>query len=225
MFLFLFFKFLFIMKTTLKKMLATAGLVSIVAANSAFAVQIGSGTINGTFSSGVISTWNGTSDPDGSSATGIVNVQVSAQVSPTLNMDISTGAINYETLVPGVSQTGTLTVTTSTNAENGITVSMGSTGLESATRFIGTLTGSVWTLATTDTTDYYKVASSTTTSGSLAGSQLALQDVASSQIVLTTSNVADSNAATTVDVSAMAGSQTEAGNYTDTLVFTVTGNF
>ena len=209
------------MKTNLKKVLATLWLVSIVAMNSVYAVQVGTGTITSGSTSAINSTWDWIADPDGSSASGSLNVQVSAQVVPTLNMTISTWAINFGVLAPNAAQTGTLTIDTATNAEGGITIAMESTGLQSATKYIWDRVGTVWNVATTDATDYYTVSSSTNNSGT----PLALASIASTQPVLVSDNVAKSNATTTVEISAMAGAQTEAGNYGDTLTFTVTGNF
>lgn len=217
---FIYFSFLF-MNMSFKKIIAGVTAVTIVAMNISVASAITfTGAVTGGANSpqNINSTWDGTGTPSGTTASGSDTVLVSAQVAPTLTLVISTGAINFGTLAIGANNQS-LTLTTATNAEGGINVSVGSLGLASPTKSIGTLVKG-GTTATTGT-DTYEVSSTSTQ----AGTALALQNVAASQNVLTTANVANSNQATTVNLRATIDAQTEAGNYGDTLTFTVTGNF
>lgn len=208
------------MTTSLKKIVAGATAVALVSMNAAYAATTLSGAVTGgqTGSTPINSTWDGVSTPSGTTASGSDTVHVSAQVVPTLSLVISTGALNFGALNVG-NNTQSLTLTTATNAEGGITLTAGSLGLASPTKYIGALAHS-GTVATTGN-DAYRIDS--TTSGS--GTALAQQDVAGTQTVLTALDVAKSNQTTTVNLHANIDNQTEAGNYGDTLTFTVTGNF
>lgn len=210
------------MNTSFKKIVAGATVVAVVAMNMAVvnAAVVFTGAITGgqNTPADINSTWDGVATPSGTTASGSDTVLVSAQVAPTLSMVISTGALNFGTLALGANNQS-LTLTTATNAEGGITVAMDSNGLESATKYIGNLTANG--RAATTGTDLYEVSS--TSNG--AGTALGLTNVAASQTLLTADNVAKSNQVTTVNLRATIDAQTEAGNYGDTVTFTVTGNF
>jgi hypothetical protein len=213
--------FLF-MKTSFKKIMASVTAVTIVAMNISVASAI---TFTGAITGGantptnINSTWDGVSTPAGTTASGSDTILVTAQVAPTLTLVISTGAIAFGTLAIGANNRS-LTLQTATNAEGGINVAMGSNGLQSPTKYIGAY-GATATGATTGT-DSYTVDSSSTQAGTVIGSATA---IGATQNVITTSNVANSNQTTTVNLIATIDAQTEAGNYGDTLTFTVTGNF
>ena len=208
------------MNTSFKKIMAGVTAVTIVAMNMAVVSAAPIGTVTGGQSgtSNINSTWNGTGVVSPSTASGSDTVLVSAQVAPTLSLVISTGAINFGTLAIGANS-GSLTLQTATNAEGGITITAGSLGLKSATKFIGTWATGPQTQTTG--TDAYQIAS--TSNG--VGTVHALADVAATQTVLTAANVATANQTTTVALHANIDAQTEAGNYGDTITFTVTGNF
>ncbi len=208
------------MNTSFKKIMAGVTAVTIIAMNMAVVNAATVGTVTGGQSgtSNINSTWDSVGVVSPSTASGSDTVLVSAQVAPTLSLVISTGAINFGTLVLGANDQS-LTLQTATNAEGGITVAMGSNGLESATRYIGDLSANGKT-ATTGT-GLYQVSS--TSNG--AGTALGLANVAASQTLLTAGTVATANQTTTVALKATIDAQTEAGNYGDTLTFTVTGNF
>ncbi|MDD4151534.1 MAG: hypothetical protein PHR68_02890 [Candidatus Gracilibacteria bacterium] len=200
----------------MKKVLATLGLVSIVAMNSAYAATITGNVTGGTTNNDVIwdGTYNGTNN-----ATGSTTVLVTAEVAPILTMAISTGAINFGTLTLG-DNNQSLSFSTATNAEGGVNVAVASNGLQSATKYIGTY-GATATGMTTGN-DFYKISS---TSTATTKTVLAETDVANTQNVFTATDVANSNQVTTVNLKATIDAQTEADNYGDTLTFTVTGNF
>lgn len=210
------------MKTSLKKLVAIASLMALVTLNSASATQIGTGTITGGATTPINSTWDGTGNPAGTSASGSLNVLVSAQVVPTLSMTVSTGALDFGVLAIGANSKS-LTLTTATNAKDGVVVSVDSTGLATGNaatdKFIGAL-GRGSAVATTGT-DTYTIDSTT----SAGGTALSNTAVWASQTVLNANTVAKANATTTVNLTANIDAQTEAGNYNDTLTFTVTGSF
>lgn len=209
------------MKTNVKKVVAVASVAALITMNSAFANQIGTWSFL---------TWSGTPTAinlnwSGTVASWSLDVQVSATVLPTLNMVLEKNSLEFWDLV--VSQTGSvdLDVTTTTNAAEGIVVSVASKWLRTwntANDFViwNNISGESEAL-TTQLDDFYKI-SSTTWNG---GTPLSLQDVAATNTVLDAGNVAQSNTTTNVVLSTKIGAQTEAGNYTDTLVFTVTGQF
>ncbi|MDD4530276.1 MAG: hypothetical protein PHO80_01855 [Candidatus Gracilibacteria bacterium] len=151
-------------------------------------------------------------------------VTVTATVLPTLTMALSESSLNFGTLVPGTENTQSLNVLTSTNAKDGITVSMGSTGLATGgagtDKYIGGLLRGA-AAATTPTDDYYKVSSVAPN----AGTVLTDADITANNNILVATTVAKANDTTAVTVKAMARAQTEAGNYNDVLTFTVAANF
>lgn len=209
------------MKTNVKKVVAVASVAALITMNSAFANQIGTWSYSSTGLTAPINYNSGSLQASWS-----LNVQVSATVLPTLTMNLSKNSLEFWNLV--VNQTGSvdLDVTTATNAAEGIIVSVASNWLRTwntANDFV------IWNkisgdaeLQTTQSDDFYKISSTT----SASGATLALQDVAASNNkVLDAGNVAESNSTTNVVLSTKIGAQTEAGNYTDTLVFTVTGQF
>ena len=123
-------------KTKIKKAIALAGIATIAATsslggvlNNTFAATIGTGSVAGTatFDSSVV--WD---DTFPGTATGTVSrIVVTAQVLPTLNMVISTGAIDLGTLESGTESNGSLDIEVGTNAANGVTITArsGSGGL------------------------------------------------------------------------------------------------
>ena len=149
-------------------------------------------------------------------------VNVSAVVLPILSMELSTNSLDFGELAIW-DNNQSLNVITKSNAEDGIVVSMDSL-------WLATWNSSddyyIWNLArgssvTTTWTDSYLVSSSTLWGWSV----LTETNVASTQNVLSTIGVADSNTTTTVNLKAVIDAQTEAWNYNDTLTFTVTWTY
>jgi len=198
-----------------------------------YAVQIGTGSVQGdpTFDSPI--NWDGTFGGTNNASGSVSNILVTATVQPYLNMVISTGIINLGTLSPNTPSTGSLYIEIWTNAVWGVTVTARSQ--------------SGWLTNTTDptiqinnlTTDWlaesYKFLSQT---GAAADSSIAgfsatanlnveVNDNTTDHVIYQTNkweklqNVDDilfSVAATIVD-------ETPAGNYEDRITFTVSGNF
>lgn len=196
------------------------------------ATNIGSGTVVG---SGGLTTnivWN---DTFPGTATGTINgLVVKAKIQPTLNMTVSgSGLIDLGTLSAAGYSSGTVNIEIGTNAKDGASVTAKSTngGLKNdadPTIFINSL-------AADGATDSYKfnstiVAATDSTIGGFTQSATLNAEVNDNTTnhVLYTSN--KPQALTGVDdfsftVSAQPNAQTAAGNYSDVVTVTVTGNF
>ncbi|MFK7780478.1 MAG: hypothetical protein QM490_05090, partial [Candidatus Gracilibacteria bacterium] len=164
----------------------------------------------------------------------IGGVIVTAQVLPTLNMVISTGAIDLGILTAGVTSTGGLDIEVGTNAGNGvaITARSGSGGLTS------TSDNSVQINSLTDDGNAESYTFSSTalaidstvigfnSTGDLG--TLEINDNALEHVIYAT-NAPELDDATNFDVAfnvaATSNAQTAAGDYQDIITFTVTGNF
>ena len=197
---------------TLKKVIAWASALTLIAMNSVFAADIGTITWG---------TWT-TVNPDDSAlptSTWSTQVYVSAYIAPVLSMSLDTNTIAFWTLDPATPNTQSVNLTTATNAEGWITIGMAATWLASSTKSIWSLVK--WGTVATAAADSYEVDSSTNAGWTALG----LSNVAGSQTILTANDVVESNATTTVNLTATAEATTEAWNYSDTLTFTVTGTF
>ena len=214
------------MKTLSLKEIAVASAAFMMLSGTAYAVQIGTGSVVGGSAFPINSTWiGGTADPTGSTASGNTTVAVTATVAPTLVMDLDAATLALGTLnTDGVTyKTAGLTVTGATNSINGMNVAIGSLGLSYSGQTIGTYRSAG--NFTADATDRYRIStaavpnfSATTAIGTDSAEVLVTQNVYTSA-----SPVAPT--ATLVTIGAVAGITTPAGNYADTLTFTVTSNF
>jgi hypothetical protein len=207
----------------------------LVAANigsSAFATVIGSTSIVGVTLTGSVD-WNDTFTA--ASATGTISgVIVTAQVLPTLNMTISTGAIDLGILVGGVESAGSLDIEVGTNATNGVTITArsGSGGL---TNTIDNLI-QINELTTDGIGESYTFASTanaidSTVSGFDSTGDLTALEINNNldeNIIYSTNKPEPDLSAVqdvTFTVAATSSAQTAAGNYQDSITFTITGNF
>jgi len=225
-------------KTKIKKAIALAGIATIAATsslsgvlNDTFAANIGTGSVTGTSSFDSVIVWD---DLFPGSATGTVSgIVVTAQVLPTLNMVLSTGAIDLGTLDAGIESTGSLDIEVGTNAANGvnITVKSSSGGLTNTSNNSLQINN----LAVDGIAESYTFASSTWAIDSnvtwfSSSTELATTEIINSNeyAIYTTNKPEQSdgvNADVTFIVWATSNAQTAAGNYEDTITFTVTGNF
>ena len=221
-------------KTKIKKVLATLALTAIATATlgSTYAAsQIGTGSVNGdpAFDAAVI--WD---DSFPGTATGTVSgIQVTAQVLPTLNMVISTSTIDLGILTAGVEAAGTLDIEVGTNAADGvsITAKSGSGGLTNTTDNALQINNS----AVDGIAESYKYSSVANADDSTVTGFLSTGDLAATEIIDSTeytvysTNKPEQDDAIAADltftVNATSNAQTAAGNYEDTITFTVTGNF
>jgi len=218
-------------KTKIKKAIAVASVASIAAATlgTTFAANIGTAGVSGTgaFDSNIV--WD---DTFPGFATGSVSgIVVKAKVDPTLNMTLSTSEIDLGTLVAGVPSNGTLDIEVGTNAVNGVNVTARSSkgGLEN------TASGAIVINDADADGEAYTFASSanaidSTVSGfATTGDLTALEvnDNVTEHTIYTTNKPERDLGVNdvTFTVSATATAQTPAGDYEDTITFTVTGNF
>ncbi|MDD3302684.1 MAG: hypothetical protein PHN31_03935 [Candidatus Gracilibacteria bacterium] len=218
-------------KTKTKKILAIFAIATLTFNSTYAATQIGTGSVTGqsSFDSAVM--WD---DTIPGLATGSVNgITVTAKVLPTLNMVISTGAIDLGILNAAAYSTGSLDIEIGTNASNGATVSAKSTqgGLHSASN------GSSINDTTTDgIAESYKFSSAlnAASDSSVAGYthtaalDSEVNNTTSSYTLYTTNKPESSSGVNDVTffVSAKIDEQTPAGmDYNDTVTITVVGNF
>jgi hypothetical protein len=209
-------------------MMISTGIVSVAA------TQIGTGSVSG---SGGLTTpvnWNDTYTAG--AASGVVNgLYVKARVKPVLNMVISgSGLIDLGDLVDTSYSTGTVNIEIGTNAVNGASATARSTngGLQntsSPTTYINDLTAD-------EVADNYKFSSAL--GGADDSSYAAFTETAALSTEVndnTTSHTLYSSNKPQVlsvgtddfsfSVSAKPSIETPAGNYSDIVVVTVTGNF
>lgn len=166
-------------------------------------------TVSGDISSAIVSVWNAN------------QVIVNARVAPTLSFNLSSNSINLWTLNNDwVTYTeGNITATTSSNAQWWAVVTFNSTWLADATinKSIGNLVRG-GTTATSDLSDTYKFAIDGVVSWVSSNVALSWNPVYSTLIPV-------ANASSVVHIWAVAWPITEAGNYSDTITFTVTWTF
>lgn len=169
-------------------------------------------------------------------------VLVTARVAPTLSLAIGNGtdgnqAISFGTLTPGSFAEDDVQLTYASNAVNGVILTMTSGGLkdgaiqrEIGVTDINTDDGAGANSENTAATDYYKVSTAggtaavtfdtaTNTLANAAGAQM----LATQTLVSTSAPNATTNQMVTIGT--QVASDTEAGNYSDTLTFTITGSF
>lgn len=223
-------------KTKIKKAIALASIAAISATTlgSTFAAtQIGTGSVTGDASFDTNIMWD-ESFP-GTASGSVSGVVVTAQVLPTLNMALSTGAIDLGTLTAGVPSNGSLAIEIGTNAANGVTITArsGSGGLtntaDNSIQINDLTTDGIaesYTFASTDaTTDDSSYATFAST-GDLTNTEV---NNNSTEHTIYTTNKPEADDAgeddLTFTVEATSAAETAAGNYQDTITFTVTGNF
>ncbi len=222
------------MHTNTRKLVSGAIIAGMALASSVHAAtNIGTGSVvgSGALSSSVV--WN---DTFPGTATGIVNgLSVRARINPTLNMVITgSGVIDLGVLSSTAYSTGTVDIEVGTNAVNGSSVTARSTngGLQNTSNtgyYINSLTAD-------EVADSYRFSSSVLAAAdssyaSFTQAATLNADVANNATnhVLYTSNKPQSLSVGTDDftfaVSAQPNAQSPAGDYTDVVVVTVTGNF
>lgn len=150
-------------------------------------------------------------------------VVVTATVAPTLSFSLSSNTISLGTLnTDGSTYTeGNITSTVATNAQGGAVVTFDATGLADRSaavlKSIGSLQAATTTL-TAEANDAYKFAIDAAVTG---GST----NIGQTGNAVTSVSGPSAPVNAVVHIGAVAGATTEAGNYTDTLTFNVTGTF
>ncbi|MDD2871251.1 MAG: hypothetical protein PHS49_04635 [Candidatus Gracilibacteria bacterium] len=226
-------------KTKIKKAIALSGIVAISATSlatsglgTAFAAtQIGTGSVTGTgaFNTSII--WD---DLFPGTASGSVSgIKIKAKVLPTLNMEISTDVIDLGNLNAGITATGSLFIEVGTNAKSGVSITArsGSGGLTKTDDNAIQLND----LTTDGVAESYTYASTPnavddSSSPAFTASGMTLTEInnnVTEHTVYTTNKPEATNLVDDLEfvVSATSTAETPAGDYEDTVTFTVTGNF
>lgn len=217
------------MRTNTNKFISWALLTGMALISSAHAAtQIGTGTVtsSGGYTTSVM--WNGTNTANSASGT-ITGLVIKAKVQPSLNMEISgSGTIDLGTISAAGYSTGTVNIEIGTNAPNGASVTASSVngGLKNGLNFINNQT-------TDGVADNYRFSAAagtgTDSSYSIAQTFWTWTEIFNS----TAYSVYTSDkpqAMIGVDdilfsIAAKPDAQTAAGDYTDLVNVTVTGNF
>lgn len=222
------------MNMSFKKILAGATVVAVVTMNMAVvnAAVIGTGSVSGTGAFDSSINWDGAFPGTASgSVTGII---VTASVAPTLTMEISTGSLSLGVL-SATTATASLSIEVGTNANNGVVVTAQSAngGLTSTTAS-GIINNDAGTI-TDGVAESYKflsatgAASDSTVAGfAITGLQNTEVNTTAAHVIYTTNkpeNFTGVNDITFDVTSSIALTTPAASDYTDTLTFTVTGNF
>jgi hypothetical protein len=223
------------MSINIRKVLSWALIIGMTLASvsASAATNIGTGSVvgSGTLTSSVV--WN---DTFPGTATGTVNwLVIKAKVKPSLNMVITgSGIIDLGIIDPSTYSSGSVNIEIGTNARNGASVTAKSTNgwlknLSDATQFINSLT-------TDSLADNYQFSSAWVAAHDSAFSTFTQSFMTWTEVNNTTtahpiytSNKPQALSTGTDDfkftVSAKPNAQTPAGDYTDVVVLTVTGNF
>lgn len=194
------------------------------------AAQIGTGGVTGTGAFNTPINWNNTYTAGSASGT-ITGIQVRAKVLPLLNFEVSSGAIDLGNLDSTAYKSGSLNLEVGTNAANGVTVTVAS--VNGGLRNITTPTIFINSLVADGAADSYVFQSLNGTTDSSAGGYSRtgyMSGEVNSTTPTTIFTTTKPEQKTNVDdvifkVSAKPNAETAAGDYADTLNFTVTGNF
>ena len=219
--------------TKMKKAIAIAAVTALTATSAFAATQIGTGSVTGDTSFDSPINWDDTFGGTANASGSVSNILIQATVAPTLNMEISTGAINLGNLVAWVEATGNLDLEIGTNAAAGasITARSQSGGLTNTTD----TSIQINDLTADGVAESYKFASAinaaadSTVSGFTQDASLDTEvDNNTTEHTVYTSNKPQATNGVddvTFTVKATADAQTPAGAYEDHVTFTVTGNF
>ena len=190
-----------------KKLLALVSMLAILTANSAFAAGLSLTGSTGTD----LSLTGSVSTISGSTATGDLSVNVNATVLPTLSFNLAANSIALGDLSIGSYITKSLAYSGVTNAQNGMNVTVKSNLLNDGR---GNKIGATGGQAGTS----YKFNKGVAVDGA-TGTEF--DTTAQSLDARNTKGTLND----TFQIGAQIAADTTAGNYTDTLTFTVTGNF
>jgi len=229
-------------KTQIQKVFAAIALAAMTTVNfgAVSAANIGTGSVvgSGAFDAAIV--WD--DNLPGFATGSVTDIVIKARIEPSLNMVISTGAIDLGILTPGIASTGDLAIEIGTNAANGVSItarsqSGGLTNTSDSDIQINTLTPAADPVASESYTWASTLGGGDSSFGTFAINNTGANGLdAAKEITETTTeyNVYTSNkpegASVTQDdvtftVSATAQAETPAGDYEDRVTFTVVGNF
>ncbi len=208
------------MKTSLKKLVAGASILTLTAMNSVFASSL---SLTGTDTSLSLTGATGGTSYSGASVTGSLNLTVTAQVLPTLSLDISAGSLDLWVLDSSIVSTGSLDVKLSTNATDGANVTVSSnTGWLASTQ--GDLIEYVNTVVAGTQGYNLTVSNNVADGGAIPSIANATVENLADASILTVDNPTK-DAQVTVQANASIDTLTPSGDYSVVHTFTVTGNF
>lgn len=225
-------------KTKIKKAAAIAALTALIATSlglagfaTSYATQVGTGSVTADPAFDAVINWDDTFGVAGNATGSVTDIVVQATVVPSLNMEISTGAIDLGNLTANVEATGTLDLEIGTNAASGVSISARSAsgGLTNTTdngiqiNSLGTLAESYMFASAINAAED----SSFGTFTQSATLDAEVVDNSSEHPVYTSNKPQAKNNVDdiTFTVKATTVDETAAGTYEDKIVFTVTGNF
>ena len=221
------------MKTKIKKIVASAALATMLAStiNWVSATDIGTGSVTGSAALDQTIVWDDTFGTAGNATATVTGIKVTATVAPTMNVSFSTDEIALGLLTPGVESTGTMNIEVGTNAADGSQITMRSTngGLqhESNSELINNdnTDGESYRFEGTAVNDSVIVAGIVKTP--LASVESNTANVATEHVLYnsTKAEITEGTDDIVLTVGATAIATTSAGDYDDTLTFTITGNF
>jgi hypothetical protein len=227
-----FFTFIFMIKIFLRFLVLIAAMLAAIEAPLLMAAQIGTGTVVGSGALSAPINWNDVFV--GSSASGTINgIRVNGRILPTLNMTISgSGVINLGNLVSTAASTGSVSIEIGTNALNGASVTARSTNAWMTNIASGSIV--INSLAADGAADSYVFTSSNGTAdstypGFTSAATLSVQvnNNTTNHTLYTSTRPQPLTGVDdfTFSIAAQPNAQTPAGDYTDLVVVTVTGNF
>ncbi len=222
-------------KTKINKALAFAWIVAISATSigSTFAAtQIGTGSVTGTGAFDAAIMWNDTYTAAAASGS-VSNIKVLARVAPALSMEISTGTIDLGNLIANTASTGSLFIEVGTNAKSGLSITARSgSGWLTKTDDNSVQINNLTTDGVAESYTYTSTPNATDDSSSptFTASWMLSTEVNSNlteNTIYTTNKPEATNLVNDIEfvVGATTTDETPAGNYEDTITFTVTGNF
>ncbi len=219
--------------TKIKKIAAVAAIAAMSATTlgSTFATNIGTGSVTGSAALDQAIVWDDTFGTAGNATATVTGIKVTATVAPTMNVSFSTDEIALGVLAPGVESTGTLNIEVGTNAVDGSKITLRSTngGLKHTAN--GELInndaadGESYKLSSVTANDTVTVAGIVKTG--LAEVESDTANKADEHVVYLSdkAEITENTDDVVLTVAATAIATTAAGDYDDTLTFTITGNF
>ncbi len=221
-------------QTKIQKVFAVIALFAIATMNlsgSVSATQIGTGSVVGDTSFDSVIEWD--NNFPGTASGQVTDILIKARVLPTLNMGISTGAIDLGDLTAGVAANGSLFIEVGTNAISGVSITArsqngGLTNTADGSVQINDLTADgvqesyTWGSTPNATDD-----SSSATFAATGLTALEVNNDTTEHTVYTTNKPEAGNLVDDVEfvVETTTTAETPAGEYEDFVTFTVTGNF
>jgi len=221
--------------TKIKKAAAIVAVAAMTASTfgNAVAANIGTGSVTGSASLDQAIVWDNTFGTPGNATATVTGIKVTATVAPTMNVSFDTDIIALGTLTPGTPSTGVLNIEVGTNAVAGSKITLRSTngGLKhsSNAELINddNADGESYTFQAAVANDTITVAGITKTTALWTAVESDTANKATEHVLYQTNKaeITENTDDIVLTVWATAIATTSAGDYDDTLTFTITGNF